>query len=752
MQLLLVQPPFVQLNAPYPAIAYLKAFCRGEGHEARCLDLSIELFRSIFSRAGLARVFSEAEAKLAGRESRFDPATRKNVLRYLSNAERYIHVIDRIIGLLSGSGDDALCHELAAGRRVPWGHRAEGFLEANDGDLGASDAPLLASLIVEDVADFITFSLDPEFSLVRYAESKASSQPDFRVVERAARESFLFEAFFRPLVAQSLREAARPDLICVTIPFPGTLPGALAFAEEARRHFGREMPVAFGGGYVSTELRTLREPAIFDCADFLCFDAGYGALSSVIDSLRGSGSGSGSDAGLYRTIVRRDGALEAHGFEGSDRAFFVAEASHVDPPGLPEIRAREELAIRQVFPDFSDLDLSRYVRIVEGTNPMHALWSGAVWLKARLAHGCYWRQCAFCDTALEYISRYAASSPEALFVHMAEQATLTGRRGVHFVDEAMPIAHLLRFGVENLRHGKPLSFWGNARLEKSFTPDACAVLAESGLVGVSFGLEIPTERGLVMTGKGLALPGIVTSLQALKTSGILVHAYLIYGWPGQTEQEIVDAMEVARQLFAEGLLDSAFWHRFILTRHSPMYARWRAGKSQGLRVIEPAWTFGSNDLSFHGEAGFERYGQALDASLGAWMEGSDLDQPAAAWFDFKVTRPSVAPDHIARLARSAARALRSPKDGRGKKVIWLGGKLLAEPEASGAHGARVSWAYRNELQHVDMDEPSAGALVGAVAASATLDELLSAMAAAGVARFEATPAYKKLRRFGLAAL
>jgi radical SAM superfamily enzyme YgiQ (UPF0313 family) len=751
MQLLLVQPPFVQLNAPYPAIAYLKSFCTGEGHEARCLDLSIELFRAIFSGTGLTRIFAEAETRLAGRESSFDPATRKNVLRYLSNAERYIGAIDRIIGLLSGSGDDALCHELAAGRRVPWGHRAEGFLEANEGSLGASDAPLLASLIVEDVADFITFSLDPEFSLVRYAESKASSQPDFRVVERAVRESFLFDAFFRPLVAQSLREAARPDLICVTIPFPGTLPGALAFAEEAKRHFGRDMPVAFGGGYVSTELRTLRDPSIFDYADFLCFDAGYGALSSVIDSLRGSDSGSG--AGLYRTIVRRGGALEAHGFGGSDRAFFVAEASHVDPAGLPEIRAREERAIREVFPDFSDLDLSRYVRIVEGTNPMHALWSGAVWLKARLAHGCYWRQCAFCDTALEYISRYAVSSPEALFAHLAEQARLTGRRGVHFVDEAMPIAHLLRFGLENLRHGKPLSFWGNARLEKSFTPDACAVLAESGLVGVSFGLEIPTERGLVMTGKGLALPGIVTSLQALKTSGTLVHAYLIYGWPGQTELEIVDAMEVARQLFAEGLLDSAFWHRFILTRHSPMYARWRAGQSPDLEVIEREWSFGSNDLSFEGEAGYERYGPALDASLGAWMEGGDLDQPATAWFDFKVARPSVAQDHIARLARSAARALRSPPAGRGRKAIWLGGRLLMEMRgAGGAAGVRVSWAYRNMLQHVDMDEPSAGALVRAVAASATIDELLAAMDAAGFTRFEATPVFKKLRRFGLAAL
>ena len=131
------------------------------------------------------------------------------MLRYLSSAERNVQSNDRVIGFLAG-GDDAFAHELSAGRRVPWGHRSEGFLDANDGEIASTDAPLLASLIVEDIADFITFSLDPDFSLVRYAESKASSQPDFRVVETAARESFLLTAFFKPLIAQKLSGMPAP--------------------------------------------------------------------------------------------------------------------------------------------------------------------------------------------------------------------------------------------------------------------------------------------------------------------------------------------------------------------------------------------------------------------------------------------------------------------------------------------------------------------------------------------------------------
>ena len=752
MRILLVQPPFVQLNAPYPATAYLASFLRREGHEARIVDLSIEMFRRIFSREGFARVFAAAAERLDGRLGSFDAPTRGNLLRYLSNADRYLESIDRIVELLA-SGDDALAHAMATAGRVPWGHRSEGFLEANAGSVAAADAPLLASLIVEDAADFIRFALDPEFSLVRYAETKASSQPDFRVVEAAARDSWLFEAFFRPLVADTLRGAGRPDLACVTVPFPGTLPGALAFAAEAKRLFGSDLPVAFGGGYVSTELRALRDAGIFAYADYLCYDAGFGALAAILDHLQ---TGAGS---FNKTITRRGDRLQAHGFDGADLQRFRADPGYdiVESPRLAEWRAVDERAIREVFPDYAGLDFSRYVRIVEGTNPMHALWSDTKWLKARLAHGCYWRRCAFCDTTLEYIAHFAPASPERLHAHLAAQAEATGQRGVHFVDEALPVPHLVRFALENLRRGRPLSFWGNARLDRRLTPDACAVLAEGGLVGLSAGLEIATEGGLERTRKGITLEGAVASLAALKANGILAHAYLIYGWPGQAERDLVDSMEIVRQLFAAGLVDSAFWHRFILTRHSPMYAEWKAGNRPDLAVIEPAWTFGSNDLSFEGEERFERHGPALDEALGAWMEGEGLDRPVTAWFAFKVARPSVPADRVGQLARAALRRQSKPDPGRGKRAAWLGGRLLVEESGRGTDPVRLAWSYRNRLRRVALEPARARALIDTLAAVGpgevrTMDDLLAAVDAPGLEPFEMTKTFRKLRLAGLAAV
>ncbi len=759
MQVLLVQPPFVQLNAPYPATAYLASFLRREGHTAQIVDLSIELFHRVFCSAGFARIFAEAEQRLSGRLGSFDAPIRENLLRYLSNADRYVASIDRIVGLLA-SGDDAFAHAMSTAGRIPWGHRSEGFLEANDGTVSAADAPLLASLVVEDAADFIRFTLDPEFSLVRYAETKASSQPDFRVVETAARESWLFEAFFRPLVAETLRATERPDLVCVTVPFPGTLPGALAFAEEAKRIFGRNVPVAFGGGYVSTELRALRDPGIFAYADFLCFDSGFGALAAILEHLR-----TGADA-FHKTIVLREGWLVAHGFDGADLERFLTEPVYEtgESPSLARWRDVDERAIREVFPDYAGLDFRRYVRIVEGTNPMHALWSDTKWLKARLSHGCYWRRCAFCDTTLEYIARFAPSPPERLHAHLAAQAEATGQHGVHFVDEALPVPHLVRFALENLRRGRPLSFWGNARLDRRLTPDACAVLAEGGLVGLSAGLEIATAQGFENTRKGITLEGAVASLAALKANGILAHAYLIYGWPGQGERDLVNAMEIVRQLFAAGLVDSAFWHRFILTRHSPIYAEWRAGLRPDLKVIEPAWTFGSNDLQFEGEDAFERYGTGLDEALGAWMNGEGLKRSVTAWFRFKVAAPSVPESRVANLARAARRRQSAPDTGRGRRAIWLGGRLVTEEQRGGAAqsgratgSTRLAWSYRNLLHRVSVEPARARILTEALAAvgpgtGRTMDDLLAAVDAAGGEPFETTKAFAELRQAGLAAV
>lgn len=50
----------------------------------------------------------------------------------------------------------------------------------------------------------------------------------------------------------------------------------------------------------------------------------------------------------------------------------------------------------------------------------------------------------------------------------------------------------------------------------------------------------------------------------------MVHAYLMYGFPTQTAQETIDSLEMVRQMFEQGIIQSGFWHQFAMTAHSPV--------------------------------------------------------------------------------------------------------------------------------------------------------------------------------------
>jgi radical SAM superfamily enzyme YgiQ (UPF0313 family) len=291
--------------------------------------------------------------------------------------------------------------------------------------------------------------------------------------------------------------------------------------------------------------------------------------------------------------------------------------------------------------------------------------------------------------------------------------------GIHFVDEAMPMPSLLAFSRENkLRASgekRPFHFWGNVRFDQSWTEDRCEYLAASGLVAVSGGIEIATERGLGMTEKGFDLPTLTRTLLAMKRGGLLVHAYLIYGFPGQSRADIVDSAEVCRQLFEAELIDSAFWHRFVLTRHSRMYAEWRIGKREGLEPVDRAWDFADNDLGFSGEGAYDEFDGPLAASLEAWMSGEGLERPAARSLEEAGLRAagrgvSVPPGLIEGLLSNAARE-EAGKEGR---AHWIAGKPVLRLSGRGA--ARLSWAYRGESVSLELGEADARILADALEA------------------------------------
>ena len=277
--------------------------------------------------------------------------------------------------------------------------------------------------------------------------------------------------------------------------------------------------------------------------------------------------------------------------------------------------------------------------------------------------------------------------------------------GIHFVDEALPPLALKKIALLNARAGNPLYFWGNVRFEKSFTKDLAAFLSYCGLGGVSAGIESATGTGLESINKGTDITSIAHACCAFKEAGILVHAYMIYGFWNDTAQSIIDSMETLRQFFAAGLLDSAFWHKFVLTRNSTVYSQWEKDGNLDLVVgADNSSAFARNNLHFKGEESYNKFGLPLDTALNSWMHGQGLEKKVQKWFDFPLPAPTVSRDFIEKKIEEYEEKNRNRGAGLNESsahnLWWLGGR----PVLCGAAGSKKSadseyrWLYLMEEQ------------------------------------------------------
>ncbi|MCE2658021.1 MAG: radical SAM protein [Rubrivivax sp.] len=628
-----------QLNTPYPSTAYLTGFLRSQGVDAHQCDLALALVLELLSRQGLLAVKYELEAELeaapAPGASPRVPSAR--VAAFLARFDAYAQSIDRVIAFLQGR-DPTLAHRIAGGGFLPEGERfatldayAQGVAAGDDdpltwafGALGTHDrARHLATLYLNDLADVIRDGIDPRFEFVRYAEKLAASQASFDPLAQAlAAPPNLLDRTLQRLAHDAVTQHA-PDVLLLSVPFPGAVYGALRIAQAARAvpGLGPRLRIVLGGGFVNTELRELSEPRLFDFVDHVTLDAGERPLLALLEHYQGRRGASR----LVRTFAR---------VEGQVRYLHLAE------PDVP---------FEQVgTPTWDGLPLSRYLSLLDMLNPMHRLWSDGRWNKLTIAHGCYWKKCSFCDVGLDYIGRYETASAALLADRIGQIVAETGQTGFHFVDEAAPPKALKALADELLRRGTPITWWGNVRFEKTFTPELAQRLADSGCIAITGGLEVASDRLLDLMKKGVSVDQVARVTKAFADAGVLVHAYLMYGFPTQTVQDTVDALELVRQLFLNGCLHSGFWHRFTCTVHSPVGQR---PQDYGITLHPlPPGDFAKNDVGFTDPTGTDHdaLGHGLKKALYNYMHGLGLEDDVRVWWDFPVPRPRVAKRRIER--------------------------------------------------------------------------------------------------------
>jgi hypothetical protein len=630
VRVLSVIPPMTQLNTPYPSTAYLTGFLRGRGVPAVQEDLALALILRLLSAAGLSAIHQHV--------SRTPPAQRSpRVANFVQRFPAYRSTIDPTIAFLQGR-DSTLAHRMASRNYLPEGPRFQSLdvfeADADGGDpmawafgtLGVQDrARHVATLYLNDLADVIKDGVDPRFEFVRYGEKLAASQATFEPLAAAlAAPPNLVDELLQELTLAAI-DQHQPTVVLISVPFPGAVYGAFRIA-QAVKAAQPHITTVLGGGFVNTELRDLSEPQVFDFFDFITLDAGERPLLALMDHLQGQRS----VQRLVRTFKREQGVVRYINFHEADVPF-------------------EDVGT----PTWDGLPLHSYLSLLDMLNPMHRLWSDGRWNKLTVAHGCYWKKCSFCDVSLDYISRYDAASATTLVDRVQAIVAETGQTGFHLVDEAAPPKSLKALAAELQRRQVAISWWGNIRFEKTFTPQLCQQLADSGCIAISGGLEVASDRLLTLMKKGVSVDQVARVTKGFADAGVLVHAYLMYGFPTQTVQDTVDALELVRQLFVNGCIHSGFWHRFACTVHSPVG---RAPHEFGVSLVPlPPVTFAKNDIGFIDPSGVDHdaLGVGLKKGIYNFMHGVGLDEDVRLWWDMPVPKTQVA-------RRRIERALQAP--------------------------------------------------------------------------------------------
>lgn len=635
----LVTPPFTQLNTPYPATAYLKGFLNTKNISSYQSDLGIEVTVKLFCKEGLERLFSSCPSPL----ERGWGEVSENIARILFLKEAYINTIDAVMGFLQGK-QATLAHLICSRNFLP---EASRFKQLDDlhwafGTMGTMDkAKHLCTMYLEDLSDLIKECIDEHFGFSRYAERLGRSANSFDELYSALQQPFTFIDELLLGILQERMEKVQPKLVCVSVPFPGNLYSGFRCAQFIKQKYPA-IKVAMGGGFANTELRSLKDEGVFEFFDFITLDDGEAPIENLVRFIEGS-----------KTV------------DELKRTFLMvnSQLSYINNKACTDYKQGEVGT-----PDYSDFFLDKYIQAIEIINPMHSLWSNGRWNKLTMAHGCYWGKCTFCDISLDYIKLYEPVAAGLLCDRMEEMIAQTGETGFHFVDEAAPPALMRALALEIIKRKLVVSWWTNVRFEKSFTKDLCLLLKASGCIGVSGGLEVASDRLLELIQKGITVSQVAKVNRNFTEAGIMVHAYLMYGFPTQTAQETIDSLEMVRQLFKAGILQSAFWHQFAMTAHSPVGLN--PEKFNVQKAKEVAITFADNDVEHLDPTGtnHDAFSFGLKKSLLNFMHGVGLDEPLHKWFEHKTPKPSVASDFILKALLEPDLAAHKPTT----KVVFIG--------------------------------------------------------------------------------
>lgn len=674
--ILIAITPFSQLNTVYPSLPYLTAHLRSKGFKTSQIDLSIELFLEIFNAKTLKEIFSSIDIKNI---DKFDNRTSF----VFANKHNYIKEIDSVISYLQNpTTSNAYKFSLTLSSCIYPELLNDEDMEWSFGDMGVIDkAKHLCTLFVEDIGHFIQSTITSFFGFSKYAESLSLFSISFdNIYNQLHSKTNIIEAKYLEIIDKQIKEH-NPLLIAFSLPFPGNVYTAFKASQYIKEKYPT-IKIAIGGGYVNTELRKLKDKRVFEFIDFISFDDGELPLELILNHIKNNTNT------FKRTLI----------FENNEIVYKDNDEN-------------KDYSINQLpAPDYNSLDLSKYISVVDMLNPMHSLWSNGKWNKINIAHGCYWSNCTFCDVTLDYICRFEPTKANILVNKIQNIISQTKETGFHFVDEAAPPKLLKDLSVELIKKDLKIQWWANLRFEKYFTEAICKLLSKSGCIAVTGGIEVASDRILKLIDKGVTVEQAIINLLNFKNAGIMTHAYLMYGFPTQTKQETINSLEIVRQMFETGILNSAYWHKFALTKHSLVYKNPDNFKIK-IKDIEDN-PFCNNDAEFTEVNGFnhDELTDGLKTSLYNYMKGVGFEIPLYEWFDCITPQTTIPPNYVENIIRKESKNATSSNNC--EFYTWHGAfPLLNKVKTNNVFNFELKYFLNNVLNSLKINENEYNSLI-----------------------------------------
>lgn len=153
--------------------------------------------------------------------------------------------------------------------------------------------------------------------------------------------------------------------------------------------------------------------------------------------------------------------------------------------------------------------------------------------------GCFWRKCSFCPETSEG-NPFKPIPAQDVLTELSILADQTKPTLIHLLDNAVSPAVL-----KSLVAHPPITPWyGFVRFSEHLAdPDFCRDLKRSGCVMLKIGLESGNQTVLDTMNKGIDLDLAHRALTALRNASIATYVYILFGTPGEAEEEAQDTLQ-----------------------------------------------------------------------------------------------------------------------------------------------------------------------------------------------------------------